>query len=125
VVVCAGSAAANTTEPVSGLPIAPGFSQLTGSKQSYQFCGKSARSVSYMSAESDLKAELAWYTRELPGAHRFTAVGGVRTFITANGAAAVETAGGVISFFRFAPGLAPAEMKILGDAPAAKDCIAD
>jgi hypothetical protein len=111
VVVCAGSAAANTTEPVSGLPIAPGFSQLTGSKQSYQFCGKSARSVSY--------------TRELPGAHRFTAVGGVRTFITANGAAAVETAGGVISFFRFAPGLAPAEMKILGDAPAAKDCIAD
>jgi hypothetical protein len=55
----------------------------------------------------------------------FTAVGGVKTIIIPDGTAAVETAGSVISFLRFSPGLSPAEMKILGAAPAAKACIAD
>ena len=41
------------------------------------------------------------------------------------GTAAVELADSFISFFRFSPGLSPAEMKILGAAPAARACTPD
>jgi hypothetical protein len=128
-ILCLGSVgafAANTTDPLSGLPLAPGFTKLADPMQAYTFCGKSARSISYFAGESsDPDNENAWYAHAMPGAVVFTAVGGVKTFITADGTAAVETAGSVISFFRFSPGLSPAEMKILGAAPAAKACTAD
>jgi hypothetical protein len=118
--------AANTTDPLSGLPIAPGFTKLADPMESYAFCGKSARSISYMAGESsDPDHENVWYAHAMPGAVVFSAVGGVETFITPDGTAAVETAGAVISFLRFSPGLSPAEMKILGAAPAARACTAD
>jgi hypothetical protein len=122
----AGAIAADTIDPLSGLPIAPGFTKLADPMQSYTFCGKSARSIAYMAGESsDPDHENAWYAHAMPGAVVFTAVGGVQTFITSDGTAAVETAGAVISFLRFSPGLSPAEMKILGAAPAARACTAD
>jgi hypothetical protein len=74
---------------------------------------------------ADPDHENSWYAHAMPGAFVFTAVGGVKTIITPDGTAAVETAGSVISFLRFSPGLSPAEMKILGAAPAAKACTAD
>jgi hypothetical protein len=49
----------------------------------------------------------------------------IKTFITPDGMAAVETAGAFISYFRFSPGLSAAEMKILGADPAARACSAD
>jgi hypothetical protein len=118
--------AANTIDPLSGLPIAPGFTKLADPMESYTFCGKSARSISYMAGESsDPDHENSWYAHAMPGAFVFTAVGGVKTIITPDGTAVVETAGSVISFLRFSPGLSPAEMKLLGAASAAKACIAD
>jgi hypothetical protein len=44
----AGAIAANTTEPLSALPLAPGFTKTGDPVQSYTFCGKSARSVAYI-----------------------------------------------------------------------------
>jgi hypothetical protein len=121
-----GAFAANTIDPLSGLPIAPGFTKLADPMESYTFCGKSARSISYIGGESaDPDHENSWYAHAMLGAFVFTAIGGVKTFITPDGTAAVETARSVISFLRFSPGLSPAEMKILGAAPAAKACTAD
>jgi hypothetical protein len=121
-----GVIAANTTDPVSGLPIPPGFTKTGDPVQSYTFCGKSARSVLYMGGNfPDLDHENSWFAHAMPGALVFTAIGGVKTFITPDGTAAVETADAFISFLRFSPGLSPAEMKILGAAPAARACKAD
>jgi hypothetical protein len=55
----------------------------------------------------------------------FTASTGIKTFITPDGTAAVETADAFISYFRFSPGLSPGEMKILGAEPASRTCTAD
>ena len=121
-----GAFAANTIDPLSGLPVAPGFTKLADPVESYTYCGKSARSISYMAAESsDPDHENVWHAHAMPGAVVFTAIGGVKTFITPDGTAAVETARSVISFLRFSPGLSPAQMKILGAAPAANACTAD
>jgi hypothetical protein len=129
VVFCFGSAGkvlANTIEPLSGLPLAPGFSKTGDPIQSYTFCGKGARSVVYSGGDfPDLDHEVSWYVHAMPGAVVFTAIGGVKTLITADGTAAVELADAFISFFRFSPGLSPAEMKILGAAPAARACTPD
>jgi hypothetical protein len=82
--------------------------------------------VTYAGGDSsDPDHENDRYAHAMPGAVVFTAVGGVRTFITSDGTAAVETAGSFISFLRFSPDLSPSEMKILGAAPAAKTCTAD
>ena len=125
--VCvARSAAATANDPVAGLPIAPGFEKTGDPIQSYKFCGKSARSVTYMgNGSEDSDHENTWYAHAMPNARVFTAVGGVKTFITPDGTAAVETAGVVISFLRFSPGLSLTQMKILGAAPASKSCTAE
>jgi hypothetical protein len=122
----AGAIAANTTEPLSGLPLAPGFTKTGDPIQSYTFCGKSARSVAYIGGDfPDLDHENSWYAHAMPGALVVTAIGGVKMFITPDGTAAVETADSIISFVRFSPGLSPAEMKILGAAPASRACTAN
>jgi hypothetical protein len=121
-----GSAAATANDSVSGLPIAPGFEKTGDPIQSYKFCGKNARSVTYLgNGSADPDHENSWYAHAMPNARVFTAVGGVKTYITHDGTAAVETAGDAISFFRFSPGLSSAEMKILGAAPASRACIAE
>jgi hypothetical protein len=120
------AAAEYATEPLSGLPLAPNLSRTADPVQSYKFCGKSASTALYVGGDfSDLEHENAWYAHAMPHAVVFTANTGVKTFITADGTAAIETTGAFISFFRFTPGLSPAEMKILGAAPAARDCTAD
>ena len=128
-ILCAAGAGAgetNTTDALSGLPIAPGFNRTADPIQTFTFCGKNARTIVYVGGESsDPDHENAWYTHAMRGAKVFTAIGGVQTFITPDGTAAVETAGAFISFFHFLPGLSPAEMKILGAAPAARSCTAD
>jgi hypothetical protein len=127
-ICCLGSLtahAADAVDALSGLPIAPGFQKLRDPVESYSYCGKSARAISYVSdGSADTDHENTWYAHAISGAVVFTAVGGVKTFITPDGTAAVETAGPIISFLRFAPGLSPAEMKILGEAPAARACTA-
>jgi hypothetical protein len=121
-----GAAAATANDPISGLPIAPGFTKTGDPIQSYKFCGKTARSITYMGDDSsDPDHENSWYAHAMPNARVFTAVGGVKTFITPDGTAAVETAGAAISFLHFSPGLSSAEMKILGAAPASRACIAE
>jgi hypothetical protein len=124
-----GSAAIDaqaTSEPLSGLPLAPGFERTGDPVQSYKFCGKSASIALYVGAGfADLDQENAWFAHALPHAAVFTASTGIKTFITPDGMAAVETAGAFISYFRFSPGLSAAEMKILGADPAARACSAD
>ena len=94
--------------------------------QSYKYCGKSTSIALYVgSGFSDLDHENAWFTHALPGAAVFTAGTGIKTFIKPDGTAAVETADTFISYFRFSPGLSPAEMKILGAEPASRTCTAD
>jgi hypothetical protein len=61
----------------------------------------------------------------MPHAAVFTASTGIKTFITPDGTAAVETADAFISYLRFSPGLSPGEMKILGAEPASRTCTAD
>jgi len=118
--------AQSTIEPLSGLPLPPGFERTADPVQSYKYCGKNASTVLYVGRQmSDLDQEKAWYTRAMPGAAAFTSITGVKTFIKSDGTAAVEAAGGFISFFRFSPGLTPAEMKILGSEPASRACTAD
>ena len=122
----AGIDAQSTTEPLSGLPLAPGFKRTGYPVQSYKYCGKSASIALYVgSSFSDLDHENAWFAHAMPGAAVFTADIGIKTFITRDGTAAVETAGDFISYFWFSPGLSPAEMKILGAEPASRACIAD
>jgi hypothetical protein len=121
-----GIGAQSTTEPLSGLPLAPGFKRTGDPVQSYKYCGKSASIALYVgSGFSDLDHENAWFTHAMPGAVVFTASTGIKTFITRDGTAAVETADAFISYFRFPPGLSPAEMKILGAEPASRTCTAD
>lgn len=122
----AGSGAQSATDPLSGLPLAPGFKRTGDPVQTYKYCGKSASTALYMgSSFSDLDHENAWFNRAMPGAVVFTASTGIKTFITRDGTAAVETADAFISYFRFSPGLSPAEMKILGAEPASRTCTAD
>ena len=66
-----------------------------------------------------------WYVHAMPRAAVFTASTGIKTFITPDGTGAVEAADAFISYFRFSPGLSPAEMKILGAEPASRECSAD
>jgi len=121
-----GIGAQSTTEPLSGLPLAPGFKRTGDPVQSYKYCGKGASIALYVgSGFSDLDHENAWFTHAMPGAAVFTASTGIKTFITRDGTAAVETADAFISYFRFSPGLSPAEMKILGAEPASRTCTAD
>jgi hypothetical protein len=125
VVVSAGAGAQGTSEPLSGLPLAPGMKRTADAIQSFRYCGKSASTVLYLAPFPDLDHEVAWYTHAMPGAALFTASTGVKTFISKDGTAAVEASGAFISYFRFSPGLSPAEMKILGAEPASRDCTAD
>jgi hypothetical protein len=123
---CAGAGAQGGAETVSGLPLAPGLKRTGDPVQSYKFCGKSAMRALYLaSGFADLDHESAWYAHAMPGAVAFTADTGVKTFIARDGTAAVELADAFILYMRFSPGLSPAEMKILGAAPAATACTAD
>jgi hypothetical protein len=122
----AGIGAQGTTEPLSGLPLAPGFERTGDPVQTYKYCGKSASIALYVGGGfADLEHENAWFTRALPHAVVFVASTGIKTFITPDGTTAVETADAFISYFRFSPGLSPAEMKILGAEPASRSCTAD
>jgi len=123
--VSAGLGAQGTSEPLSGLPLAPGMKRTADAVQSFRYCGKSASTVLYLARFPDLDHEVAWYTHAMPGAAIFTASTGVKTFISKDGTAAVEAADAFVSYFRFSPGLSPAEMKILGAEPASRDCKAD
>jgi hypothetical protein len=119
----AGISAQSTTEPLSGLPLAPGFERTGDPVQSFKYCGKSASVALYVgSGFSDLDHENAWFAHAMPHAAVFTADTGIKTFVTSDGTAAVETADAFISYFKFSPGLSPAEMKILGAAPASRSC---
>jgi hypothetical protein len=118
--------AQTTTEPLTGLPLAPGFKRTADPVQSYKYCGKSASIALYVGTGfSDLDHENAWFAHAMPHAAVFTAISGIKTFITPDGTAAVETADAFISYFRFSPGLSPGEMKILGGEPASRTCTAD
>jgi hypothetical protein len=122
----AGIGAQGTTETLSGLPLAPGFKRTGDPVQSYQYCGKSASIALYVgNGFADLEHENAWFMRAMPHAVVFTASTGIKTFITPDGTTAVETADAFISYFRFSPGLSPAQMKILGAEPASRSCTAD
>jgi hypothetical protein len=123
--VNAGVGAQGTSEPLSGLPLAPGMKRTADAIQTFRFCGKSASTVLYLATFPDLDHEVAWYTHAMPGAAIFTASTGIRTFITRDGTAAVEAADAFVSYFRFSPGLTAAQMKILGAEPASRDCTAD
>lgn len=124
--VGAGIGAQSTTEPLSGLPLAPGFKRTGDPVQSFKYCGKSASVALYMGGGfTDLDHENAWFARAMPHAAVFTASTGIKTFVTPDGTAAVETADAFISYFKFSPGLSPAEMKILGAEPASRECVAD
>jgi hypothetical protein len=118
--------AQTTTEPLTGLPLAPGFKRTADPVQSYKYCGKSASIALYVGTGfSDLDHENVWFAHAMPHAAVFTASTGIKTFITPDGTAAVETADAFISYFRFSPGLSPGEMKILGGEPASRTCTAD
>jgi hypothetical protein len=122
----AGIGAQSATEPLSGLPLAPGFTRTGDPVQSYKYCGKSASIALYVgSGFPDLDHENAWFAHAMPHAIAITSSTGIKTFITPDGTAAVETADAFISYLRFSPGLSPAEMKILGAEPAVRACIAD
>jgi len=122
----AGISAQSATEPLSGLPLAPGFTRTGDPVQSYKYCGKSASTALYVgSSFPDLDHENAWFAHAMPHAIVFTSSTGIKTFISPDGTAAVETADAFISYLRFSPGLSPVEMKILGAAPAARACTAD
>ena len=118
--------AQSANDPLSGLPLGPGMKRTADPIQSYKYCGKSASVALYSAYDfADFDHENAWYARAMPHAVVYTAIGGVRTFITPDGSAAVETADAFVSYFKFSPGLTPAEMKILGAAPASRECSAD
>lgn len=121
----AGIGAQSANEQLSGLPIGPGLKRTADPVQSYLYCGKHASTVLYIAGGfADFDHENAWYAHAMPHAVVFTASTGIKTFITADGTAAVETADAFISYFKFSPGLTPAEMKILGADPASRDCTA-
>ncbi len=120
-----GIAAQSVNEALSGLPLAPGLKRTGDPVQSYKYCGKSASIALYMAMGfADLDHENAWYAHAMPHAAVFTASTGIKTYITPDGTAAVETADAFISYLKFSPGLSPAEMKILGAEPASRECSA-
>lgn len=123
-ILCVGtSVAGDVAERVSGLPLPPGFTKTAGPLESYDFCGKQVRRLTYMADGLDgIDVERAWYAKRLPKAKAFTAVGGLVTFVSEDGTAAVVLADALVSYLRFSPGLTAPEMKILGEAPASKQC---
>jgi hypothetical protein len=115
--------AQSSTEPLSGLPVPPGFKRTADPVDSYKYCGKSAQVAVYVGdGFADEQHEKAWFAHAVPGAISFAAVGDVTTFVTPDGTAAVETGDAFIFYFRFSPGLSPAEIKIFQAAPAARAC---
>jgi hypothetical protein len=121
-----GAVARSSVEPLSGIPLRPGFQRTADPIESYKYCGKNASIVLYVGDQmTDIDQKNAWYAHAFPDAKAFVASTGVKTFVKADGTAAVETAGAFISFFKFTPGLTPSEMKILGANPAARNCTAD
>ena len=126
------SLAADSTDALSALPLVPNAKKLADPVQSYKFCGKNAQINVYMfgglqnNDDEDLVATAkAWYAKAIPHANVFSSGSGQVTLVTADGTAAVILSGSVISFVHFSPGLTPAEMKILGNAPASRSCQAD
>ena len=119
----ASAVADDAREPLSGLPLPQGFKRSADPVQSYTICGKKAQTALYIDTSfSDQAQEEAWFAHAIPRASAFISAGGVKTFMTADGTAAVETTGGFVAYFRFSPGLTPAEMKIIGTEPAARSC---
>jgi hypothetical protein len=124
------SLAADSTDPLSGLPVVPNSTKLKDPVQSYKYCGKSAQIDVYFytgmddnNENEDLVATAkAWYVKAMPHANVYTASTKQVTLVTADGTSAVILSGSVISFVRFSPGLSPAEMKVLGAVPASRDC---
>jgi hypothetical protein len=124
------SLAADSADPLSGLPVLPNTTKLADSVQSYKYCGKSAQADGYFytGIENDNENEnlvataKAWYVRALPHATVYTSPAGHVTLVTADGTSAVILAGAIISFVHFSPGLSSAEMKGLGNAPASREC---
>jgi hypothetical protein len=126
------SLAADSTDALSGLPVPPNSTKLADPVQSYKYCGKNAQINVYMYSGSqdnddeDLVATAkAWYVKAMPHAKLYSSPTGQVTLVTADGASAVILSGGFINFVHFSPGLTPAEMKILGNVPASRDCHAD
>jgi hypothetical protein len=127
------SLASNPTDALSGLPVPPNSTKLADPVQSYKYCGKNAQINVYMYSGSqanndneDLVATAtAWYVKALPHANLYHSPTGQVTLVTADGSSAVILSGGFINFVHFSPGLTPAEMKILGNVPASRDCHAD
>jgi hypothetical protein len=125
--------AADSTDTLSGLPVVPNSMKLADPVQSYKYCGKNAQINVYMYSGSqannddeDLVATAkAWYVKALPHANLYNSPTGQVTLVTADGTSAVILSGGFINFVHFSPGLTPAEMKILGNVPASRDCHAD
>jgi hypothetical protein len=127
------SPAADSTDALSGLPVVPNSTKLRDPMQSYKYCGKNAQINVYMYSGSqdnnddeDLVATAkAWYVKAMPHANIYSSPTGQVTLVTADGSSAVILSGAFISFAHFSPGLTPAEMKILGNVPASRDCHAD
>jgi hypothetical protein len=124
------SLAADSTDPLSGLPLVPNSRKLADPEQSYKYCGKNAKINGYFymgSSDNDnedlVATAKAWYVKAMPHANVFSAPGtGQVTLVTADGTSAVTLSGAVISFLHFSPGLSPAEMKGLGNVPASREC---
>jgi hypothetical protein len=126
------SPAADSTDTLTGLPVVPNSTKLRDPIQSYKYCGKNAQINVYMYSGSqnnddeDLVATAkAWYIKAMPHANLYNSPTGQVTLVTADGTSAVILSGGFINFAHFSPGLTPAEMKILGNVPASRDCHAD
>ena len=127
------SLAADSIDALSGLPVVPNSMKLSDPVQSYKYCGKNAQINVYMYSGSqknnddeDLVATAkAWYVKAMPHANVYSSPTGQVTLVTADGTSAVILSGSVISFAHFSPGLTPAEMKILGNVPASRDCHAE
>jgi hypothetical protein len=121
--------AADSTDALSGLPVVPNSMKLADPVQSYKYCGKNAQVNVYMYSgiqnndDEDLVATAkAWYVKAIPQAKVFSSPSGQVTLVTADGTSAVILSGSLISFARFSPGLSSAEMKVLGNVPASRDC---
>jgi hypothetical protein len=124
--------AADSIDALSALPIVPNSTKLADPVQSYKYCGKNAQMNVYMyggmqhNDNEDLVATAkAWYLKVIPHANVFSSSSGQVTVITADGTSAVILSGSVINFAHFSPGLTLVEMKLLGDAPASRECHAD
>jgi hypothetical protein len=127
------SLAADSTDVLSGLPVPPNSKRLADPVQSYKYCGKNAQIDVYLYSGSDknnddedlVATAKAWYVKALPHAGLYSSPTGQVTFVTADGTSAVILSGAFINFIHFSPGLNSAEMKILGNVPASRECKAD